>query len=195
MHSRYSVSYVSAILACVSYLAFTTLAYIRYPSPYSPGANWLSDLGNETVNVLGARFYNAGVIATASFLLVWFLGLSEWRVQGPSLQKWFLLVATMAGTVGVLGLIMSAVYPISMYQQHSFWSHVHFMALAMGFGFSVAALRYYPRFPRPLLYLGTFAAVLPLFGLAFGSVYWLEWVSVGMFLAYVLSVGFSLRES
>jgi hypothetical membrane protein len=193
MTSRYPASYVSAILTSISYLVFSALAYIQYPPPFSPSANWLSDLGNETANVLGARFYNTGIILTGSLLLVWFLGLSEWRIQGPSPQNWLLLVTKIAGTMGALSLIMSAVYPINMYQQHSFWSHAHFMMLAMGFGFSVASLRYHPRFPRLLLYLGTTTAVSPLFVLAFGSLYFLEWVTVGLFLAYVLSVGFSTR--
>jgi hypothetical membrane protein len=195
MTSRYPISYVSAILASTSYLVFSGLAYIQYPPPYSPSANWLSDLGDQTVNVLGARFYNTGIILTASFLIVWFLGLSQWRIQSPSPQNWLLLITKIAGTMGCLSLIMSAVYPINLYQQHSFWSRAHFMMVAMGFGFSVASLRYHPRFPRLLLYLGTTAAVSPLFALAFGNLYFLEWVTVGLFLAYVLSVGFSTRHA
>jgi hypothetical membrane protein len=195
MNSRYPINFVSAILASTAYVFFSTLAYIQFPPPFSPSDHWLSDLGSQTLNVLGARFYNAGVIVTALFMLVWFVGLSQWRMQGLSAQKWPLLVAQMAGMAGELALIMSAVYPINMYQQHSFWSHAHFMMLAMGFGFSVASLRYHPRFPRLLLYLGTAAAVSPFFVLAFDSLYILEWVAVALFLAYVLAVGFSTRNA
>ena len=195
MTSRYPISYVSAILTSISYLVFSTLAYIQYPPPFSPSDHWLSDLGSRTLNVLGARFYNTGIIVTALFLLVWFLCISQWRVTNPSPQNWFLLVAKITGAAGALSLVMSAVYPINMLQQHSFWSHAHFMLLAMGFGFSVASLRYHPRFPRPLLYLGTAAAMSPLFVLAFGELYILEWVTVGIFLAYVLSVGISARNT
>jgi predicted Na+-dependent transporter len=63
--------------------------------------------------------------------------------------------------------------------------------LAMGFGFSVAALARNPSYPRPLLYVGTIAAFSPLATLFAGDVYWLEWVSVGFFLIYVTSVGVS----
>jgi hypothetical protein len=86
---------------------------------------------------------------------------------------------------------MSAVFPIDMLQAHAFWSRAHYMMLAMGFGFSVAALACNPSFPRPLLYVGTLAAFSPLGTLIAGDVYWLEWVSVGLFLAYVSSVGVS----
>jgi hypothetical membrane protein len=195
MNSRYPINFVSAILTGIAYLFFSTLAYIQFPPPFSPSDYWLSDLGSQTLNPLGAWFYNTGVIITASFMLVWFLGLSQWRISGPSAQKWLLSVAQIAGLAGELALIMSAIYPINMYQQHSFWSHAHFMMLAMGIGFSVASLRYHPRFPRPLLYLGTAAAVSPFFVLAFDSLYILEWVAVSLFLAYVLAVGFSTRNA
>jgi hypothetical membrane protein len=195
MNSRYPISYASAILTGISYIVLSTLAYLRFPPPFSPSEHWLSDLGSQTLNPHGAGFYNTGVIVTASFMLIWFLGLSHWRIPGPSPQKWLLSVAQIAGMAGELALIMSAVYPINMLQQHSFWSHAHFMLLAMGIGFSVASLRYHPRFPRPLLYLGTAAAVSPFFVLAFDSVYILEWATVGLFLAYVLSVGLTTKDA
>jgi hypothetical membrane protein len=147
MSSRYPICYVSAILASASYLVFSTLAYIGYPPPYSPGANWLSDLGDQTVNAVGARFYNAGIIATGLFLLAWFLGLSQWRIEASSPQKGFLLAARVAGTAGALSLMMSAVYPINRFQQHAFWSHAHFMLLAMG----AELVRFGPR--RPMVTL------------------------------------------
>ncbi len=194
MRTRYPICHFSAILVSVSYLSFAVLARVLYPSRFSPSSNWLSDLGNRSVNVPGARFYNTGIIVTALFLIVWFLGLSQWRVQGSAPQKWLLRVAMVAGTLGCLSLALSALYPIDMFAEHAFWSHAHFMMLAMGFGFSVASLRYHPRFPRKFLYLGTAAAMSPLFVLVLDRIFFLEWLAVGLFLAYVLSVGFSTKE-
>jgi hypothetical membrane protein len=188
---RHALSSFSAVLACLIYVVCAALAYARYPLPYSPSANWLSDLGNRAINVQGAPFYNVGIVITGLLLIVWFLALSHWRVDSSRPQRWLLLLAQLAGALGGISVTMSAVYPIDMFQQHAFWSRAHYMTLAMGFGFSVAAVRYHPRFPRLLLYLGTLAAVSPLASLLLGDVYWLEWVAVGLFLAYVLSVGIS----
>lgn len=191
MKPRMTLAFFAAILACAVYLASAVLAYSRYPLRYSPLTHWLSDLGNRDVNAAGAAYYNAGILVVAALLLLWFIGLRQWRVPPNRLQPWLLLVAQSAGALGALAVAMSAVFPIDMLQAHAFWSRAHYMMLAMGFGFSVAALACNPRFPRPLLYIGTLAAFSPLATLIAGDVYWLEWVSVGLFLAYVGSVGVS----
>lgn len=191
MKPRSALIFFSAILACGVYLLSAVLAYGRYPLPYSPLSNWLSDLGDRSVNIVGAIYYNVGIIIVAVLLLGWFLGLTAWRDKTRKLQPWLLRIAQVAGGLGALAVAMSAVFPIDLFQLHAFWSKAHYMMLAMGFGFSVAALAQNRRFPRLLLYIGTLAAFSPLATLIAGNVYWMEWVSVGLFLLYVMSVGVS----
>ena len=193
MKRRCPLVCVSAVLACGLYLACAALAYTRYPLPFSPAAHWLSDLGDRRINPQGAPFYNVGIIALGFILFLWFMGLAHWRVEANRPQRWLLGVAQAAGTLGSISVSMSGVFPIDLLQQHAFWSRAHYMMLAMGFGFSVTALAHHPRFPRPLLYLGTLAAFSPLATLLGGEVYWLEWLSVGLFLVYVLLVGMASR--
>jgi hypothetical membrane protein len=76
-----SLSFVTGMFAVVCYLAFALLAFSRYPLPYSPLSNWLSDLGNANLNPSGAPFYNIGIVATGGLLLLFFLGLSEWKLE------------------------------------------------------------------------------------------------------------------
>ena len=38
------------VLVAIVYLVFGALALSWYPGPFSPATNWLSDLGNTTVN-------------------------------------------------------------------------------------------------------------------------------------------------
>jgi len=191
MKLRWDLAFYSATLASAVYLASAGLAYSQYPGGYSPSTNWLSDLGDRNVNIDGASYYNAGILIVAALLFLWFIGLSQWRVPANRPQPWFLLIAQVAGALGSLAVAMSAVFPIDLFQAHAFWSRAHYMMLAMGFGFSVAALACNPSYPRPLLYVGTIAAFSPLATLLAGDVYWLEWVSVGFFLIYVTSVGVS----
>ncbi len=75
-----SLSFVTAMFVIVCYLAFTLLAFSRYPLPYSPLSNWLSDLGNANLNPSGALFYNIGIVASGGLVLLFFLGLSEWKM-------------------------------------------------------------------------------------------------------------------
>jgi hypothetical protein len=189
MKPRSATAFRSAALACTVYVVSTALSYARYPLPYSPRTHWLSDLGNRTVNPSGAVYYNVGVLAVGALLLLWFVGLWGWRDGTSRPQLVFLLIAQVAGSLGALAVAMSALFPIDMLQAHAFWSHAHYMMLAMGFGFSVAALARNPRFPRPLLYVGTLASFSPLATWVAGDVYVLEWVSVGLFLLYVMAVG------
>lgn len=189
MRHRWDLTCIAGVLACIVYLVSAGLAYSRYPLAFSPSTHWLSDLGDRAVSVVGAPYYNAGILITGPLVFLWFVGLSRWRVPGNRRQRWYLLISQAAGALGALAILMSAIFPIDMLAQHAFWSRVHYMMLAMGFGFSVAALAVHPTFPRPLLYLGTLAAFSPLATWIAGDTYWLEWISVGLFLAYVLSVG------
>jgi hypothetical protein len=188
---RMTLPFFSAVLACSTYLVSATLSYARYPVPYSPLTHWLSDLGDRSANPDGAVYYNVGILTVAALLFIWFLGLSEWKVSTSRPQFSFLWIAQVSGALGALAVAMSAVFPIDMFQAHAFWSRAHYMMLAMGFGFSVAALACNPEFPRILLYVGTLASFSPLATLVAGDVYWMEWVSVGLFLLYVMSVGIS----
>jgi hypothetical protein len=63
------------------------------------------------------------------------------------------------------------------------------MMFGMGFGFSVAVLRYHPFLPKVKLYIGASAAVLPTLMFVFDNSYWLEWVTVGCMIVYMLLIG------
>ena len=191
MKPRFALCFYSGLLAAVIYILSAVLAYSRYPLPFSPMQNWLSDLGNEIDNPQGAIFYKAGVILTALLQTLWFVGLSQWRVERITAPKRLLLVAQFAGLLASFALIMSALNPINMSEVHSFWSRIHFMFSGIGFGFSVTALRYHPHFSNGILYFGIGSAILPflMFTLGKGKTYWMEWMAVGLFIFYILAVG------
>jgi len=190
MKLRFPINLFSAIFCSAVYVAFATLAYSQYPLSFSPVHNWLSDLGNRVDNPQGANIYNIGIILTAIFLAIWFTaGLNQWRLEHHTAQRILLTISQVGGILAAISLIMSALYPINLMQIHSFWSKMHFMMFGIGFGFSVAALRYHPLIPKADLYLGTSAALLPTFMLIYGNAYWMEWVAVGTFIIYILSIG------
>jgi len=189
--SRVPVCLLAAGLGAGIYLTFSLLAYHRYPLAFSPGQNWLSDLGNQIENPFGAAFYNVGVILTALAQGVWFAGLSQWKLNRNTVQRRLLAISQLAGFLCSAALIMSALNPINLLARHSFWSQFHWMLSGIAFGFSVAALRYHPRATTGILGLGALASVSPMLFWLFGgaSWCWMEWATVTLFILYLLAVG------
>jgi hypothetical membrane protein len=189
-----SISFIGGMLAVLGYLVFTLLAFSRYPMPYSPMKNWLSDLGNVDLNLDGAIFYNIGIISTALFLIVFFLGLSVWKIEDNKVQNIMLRLTQAFGILGSFCMMMSAIYPINLYTIHSFLSTSLYVLLSTAFIFSAAALRYYQRVPRWLLVLGISTAVLVILTSFFPNVYILEWITVFLFLSYVGLLGIETKR-
>jgi hypothetical protein len=195
MKSRFPICYFSAILSTIIYIASVLLAYFQYPEPFSIGHNWLSDLGNQIVNPRGAPFYNVGVVLTSLLLAVWFIGLSQWRLKQNTANQRLLTISQITGIVASFALIMSALNPINKSAVHALWSQIHFILSGIGFAFSVTALRYHRGFTNKILVLGFCSSILPflMYTLGKGQTYWMEWVAVGFFILYILTVGISTR--
>jgi hypothetical membrane protein len=189
MKRHLSLSFVTSLLAVLCYLTFAILAFAQYPLPYSPTSNWLSDLGNADLNPRGALFYNIGIVVTGILLLLFFFGLSQWKMENNWRQNLMLRLTQGFGILGALALVMSGLYPINHPALHSFFSISLYILLGTAFFFSVAALRYYPTCPKWLLILGALAALVDILSGVFHSVYVLEWVTVSLFLCYPVLLG------
>ena len=189
MKRHLSLSFVTSLFAVLCYLTFALLAFAQYPLPYSPMRNWLSDLGNADLNPHGALFYNIGIVATGVVLLLFFLGLAQWKMGNNRIQNLMLRLTQGFGILGSLALVMSGLFPINFSTLHSFFSICLYILLGTAFGFSVAAIRYYPTCPRWLLILGALTALADILSGVFHTVYVLEWVTVSLFLCYPLLLG------
>ena len=189
-----SISFYAGSLAVICYLAFTILAYSRFPLPFSPTTNWLSDLGNPVINPRGNGFYNLGIISTALLLILFFVGLDVWKIENKKIQISMLYLAQGCGILGALSMIMSAIYPISMFETHSFWSSALYILLSTGFVFLAVGLRYHSAIPSWLLILGISTAPSVILMSIFQSVYVLEWVTLVLFLSYISLVGIETRR-
>jgi hypothetical membrane protein len=189
MKRLHSLSFLASIIVMVWYLVFAVLALSRYPSTYSPLYNWLSDLGNAYLNPSGAVFYNIGIVVSGGVMLLFFLGLVEWRMANNRIQNQMLYVMLGFGILGALALLMSGFYPMNFLTAHSIFSTWLFILLGTSFAFSVAALRYHPACPLLLLILGALTAIVTLVYGFFHSIIALEWVTVALFLCYVGLLG------
>lgn len=189
MKKRHSLSFITGILIILIYPIFTILAYRQYPLAYSPLDNWLSDLGNPSRNPNGAAFYNTGIIVAALLLMLFFLGLSGWKLTARRPQVILLRLAQALGILGAFCMVMSALFPINLLEIHSFWSTFLYILLSTSFVFLATALRYHPGVPRWLLLLGGTTAAIVILTSFLTTVYILEWITVFLFLSYVCLVG------
>ena len=189
MKRHHSLSFVSGMFAIVCYLMFAFLAFSRYPLSYSPVSNWLSDLGNANLNPSGSLFYNIGIVTTGGALLLFFLGLSRWKMEKNRIQNLMLFLTQGFGILGSLALLMSGLYPMNFLALHSFFSTCLYILLGTAFAFSVAALRYQSLCPRWLLVLGASTAFVAILYGFFHTVTPLEWITTTLFLCYVGSLG------
>ena len=189
MKRHHSLSFVSGIFAILCYLMFAFLAFSRYPLPYFPVSNWLSDLANANLNPSGALFYNIGIVVTGGALLLFFLGLSQWKMEKNRIQNLMLFITQGFGILGSLALLMSGLYPMNFLALHSFFSTCLYILLGTAFAFSVAALRYQSICPRWLLILGASTALVAILYGFFHTVTTLEWITTTLFLCYVGLLG------
>jgi hypothetical membrane protein len=85
MRARFSLTTIAGLLPIVIYLSFTLVASAYYPTSFTPGDNWLSDLGNRILNPQGAVFYRIAAALTGLMLAVFFIALvASFRRQGAS---------------------------------------------------------------------------------------------------------------
>jgi hypothetical membrane protein len=185
MKSYRLLALTGGILGVLCYLAFAILAWSRYPQAFSPANNWLSDLGNPTLNPHGAFFYNSGVVVTGLLLLAFFVGLWAWRIESNGRQRFLLRLTQALGALGALAMLLSGVYPETFPELHGFLSGALYILIGTAFVFSVFALRYVPACPRWLLFFGVLTGAVDILYGALHNVRPLEWATVALFLCYV----------
>jgi len=174
--------------AVLCYVIPAMLAYFQYHQSFNPSSNWLSDLGDFRYNPQGAFYYNFGIVSSGMLVLMFFSGLSQWKIENRKVQNIMVRLTQAFGILGSLAMVMSGVYPISNLEQHRFWSIALYILLGTAFGFSVSALRYHPHYPRWVLGLGILTALVDILSGIFNQVTVLEWITVALFLVYLLII-------
>lgn len=160
--------------ASLSYVVGASLAYLRYPAPYTPIHNTLSQLGNPAFNPDGAGFYRAGCVLSGILTIIFFLRLGPWRRAGSPLQNRLLTLVQSLGVLVGLALVSFAAFPDDE-------SLPHLIVLGiLANGFAALALLSLVALRRPEYPDLTVAAVLAIaaVGLMFviPGVHWAEWL-------------------
>jgi len=179
----------AGIAAVVVYLVFALVAFLKYPGAYGPLTNWLSDLGNPLANPSGAIFYRLGCMLSGAALILFYLKLGIWN-PGSKRTRVLLTVAQCTGVFSAVSLIITGIFPLGTFTEiHSLWSMMLYISLGFFLTFSATALMKNPAFTKGFGYYAFLtAAVNFVFGAILHEIFWAEWISVGMFIAYVLMI-------
>jgi hypothetical protein len=182
----------AGIAAAVVYLIFALVAFLKYPGPYSLLTNWLSDLGNPLDNPSGAVFYRLGCALSGLFLILFYVRLGIWNTGGKKTRV-LLTIAQCAGVFSAVSLIITAIFPLgTSTETHSLWSMMLYIALGFFLTFSATALMKNPAFKKGFGYYAFLTATVNfVFGAILHEIFWAEWISVGMFIAYVLMIAYN----
>lgn len=186
MGRKFKLCSAYAYLAVPSYAFCTLAAYALFPGSFSPSCNWLSELGNPNQNPDGAVLYNLGILLTGLFVLLFFLGLSRWKIKNQIVQNHLVLLTQIFGAMGSVALILSAVFPINHSQEHQVLSIGLYILLGTAFAFSATALRYHPSFPKWVMAVGLITAFVDILSGIYMDVTILEWLTVALFLFYLM---------
>jgi len=182
----------AGIAAVVVYLIFALVAFLKCPGPYGPLTNWLSDLGNPLANPSGAIFYRLGCMLSGAALVLFYLKLGIWNT-GSKKTRVLLTIAQYTGVFSAVCLIVTGIFPLGTSAEiHSLWSMMLYISLGFFLTFSATALMKNPAFKKGFGYYAFLtAAVNFVFGAILHEMFWAEWISVGMFIAYVLMVAYN----
>ena len=199
------LSYFAGILIILIYVIFTAVSFMNYPTSYSPLSNWLSDLGNYSRNPSGAIYYNIGMVLSGFIMVIFFIGYYKW-FEGLR-RRWTKILLGLAIISGVAAGVSAA--SVGLVSEdlgiiHTYLSIMIFLNFGDSLIFSTAALFTHPKFVRPIAYFSLVYLVvnyslllivlLIMFQYMLPSYYLLEWIDIGMLLAYVEMMAYNMRK-
>lgn len=194
MIKRWPVGSLFGILAVVGYIILTVISYLYYPTAYSPLSSALSQLGDPLLNPSGAVFYDLGGILLGFLLVPFYLGMNGWNT-GEYRQKILIAGGQAVGILSSLALILSCLFPAGTYTAvHALSAGSAFLTSIFFWIFSAFSMLRNPASVKWIPYFG----YLPLLSniiLAFvpAGRFLIEWVSVFMFLVYVVLLAYNGR--
>jgi hypothetical protein len=194
MTRRLTLTATAGALSILVYLCFTLVSYAYYPAAFNPRDNWLSDLGNGSLNPSGALLYRFGCVLTGVLLALFFVGLKVMARGQPTKVRVFFWLSQGLGLIAAFALIMTGIFSEGAHASHSFWSAVLYISFGTAVFFCGWAFLYLPRFSRSVSYLAFAITVINWVMAAFNKTYFLEWIVVTLMLVFVGAVSYRVSR-
>ncbi len=194
MTRRLALTPTAGAVAILAYLCFALTSYAYYPTAFNPLDNWLSDLGNGSLNPPGALLYRLGSVLTGVLLALFFIGLRAVYRNQPTRVRIFFLLGQVFGVIGAFALLMSGVFSLGAHASHAFWSVLLFISFGTAIFFCGWAFLYFPRLSRGLSYFAFAITASDWVMSAFNGSRLLEWIVVALMLAFVGAVSYRVQR-
>jgi hypothetical protein len=200
--SKWQLIRTAVYVAIMLYCAFTVISIGFFPNPFSPLNNYLSQLGNLSLNPNGAIFYNLALILVGLAEIPFYIGLYQWYTKKT--ENKLLLAARAVGLFNALAIIMSGIFSESVnYSLHIFWSYIIFITFVPILILINKALLTYPEHKKVISYYGFVVAAIHIslivfvttmfmgFETGFGPL--MEWLAVFSTLAWAGLLAYNTR--
>ncbi|MFX1559523.1 MAG: DUF998 domain-containing protein [Promethearchaeota archaeon] len=196
--SKWTYLLTAAFLGGFLYCILTYISFTLFPGSFTLD-DYLSVLGNSSLNPNGAIFYNIAVIQVGVLLPLFYFGL--YKTFGGN-RKNLLVIAVLFGLLNSFSVMMSGVFSEDMYDLHFFWSFMIFATWIPVLFLTNFALLKQRGFIKLVSLYGLALAVFDtlfvfyvlLIGTDSGAI--IEWITIFSFIAWaVLLATFALRES
>ncbi|MFW9795367.1 MAG: DUF998 domain-containing protein [Candidatus Thorarchaeota archaeon] len=196
--SKWRYLLASAFLGGSLYCILTYVSFILFPGSFTLD-DYLSVLGNSSLNPNGAIFYNLAVMQVGVLLPLFYLGL--YKTFGEERKNLF-VIAVLIGFLNSLSVMMSGVFSEDMYELHYFWSFMIFATwIPVLFLTNFALLKR----SGPIKWVSLYGLALAVFDTLFvfyvlligtdsGAI--IEWITIFSFIIWaILLASSALRES
>ena len=190
--SKWSLLVLTAFIGVILYCILTYVSILHYPGFFDPFSNYLSRLGNSSLNPTGAVYYNLALIQAGLMLLLTYIGIYlDNRKAG---QYRMLVIATAFGMFSAFAIIMAGVFNEDIYFLHFIFSLLIFASwipvlISMNYimfnqGGYAKWISYYGFVLAALNII--FVLFVLFFGTDTGSI--IEWISVFSFASWALLI-------
>lgn len=188
LKGRLTLTTGSGIFAVLTFLSLGAASYARYPAAFSVTKNWLSDLGNQTLNPRGAAIFRVDVILVGLLIGLFFVGLAVWRKRQRLRTRVFISCSQAFGLVSGLAMAMTGVFSEGLHSSHAIWACIFFISSGASVFLSGLAFLHHRMPLKKLTYLAFPLAILEWALAALSRIHVLEWVVVALLLLYFASV-------
>jgi len=178
---------IGGALVVLLFCTFTLASVVRYPGPFSPVDNWLSDLGTMKKNPSGDVYFNVGCVLTGVAMLLLMAGLGAWQAEDER-KKFLLMVGRVCGVISAFGqMLIGVFYEGTPY--HVMLAIAFFLLLFLFLAFTNFSIWKHPAYSR---WIGYYAVAVIVINLAFMYTFFAydnapvwEWLAVFSVLLWV----------
>lgn len=192
------LSSIVALTAITFFCACLAFSIANYPPGFTPLKNWMSDLGNPLLNPAGSAYFNCGCMITGLFLIVFYIGLRQWRSPDGARAR-TMSAAQAAGIFSGIALAGVGYFPETFSPHHLIVSVLFFVSSTLAILLATLALRGHPGFGRAAACAGYISVVV---GVIFAvqvallnSVRIFEWMSVFSMLSWAALAGIEMARA